>query len=298
MGSLIFDPGLGAGGEAEADRSMPEGEKKYIALGSRLQGIPEVLTLGVKPNFHDYSPGERKLILESEIILYPTAGYAQFLTTLGKRIFPSLETYLYADEKIKQTTLFYMLGLPHPRTKIYYPRHHQDILRDFSFPFIAKLPRHSARGRGVFMINNREELEHYLSLTKVAYIQECLPHQRDLRVVLINYEPIAMYWREKAEGEFRTNLCQGGTINFQGVPAEGVKQAGTAARKCRFDDVGIDLIEIRGTWYIIEANMKYGRRGLKTKGLDLKQIMRQKLLSGELLAERTLPQEDLYDRSE
>ena len=78
----------------------------FIALGSRLQGISEVVTLGVKPNFQDYTSQEKKMILDSPRILFPTLNYAQFLTTMGKQIFPSLETYLYADEKIKQTTLF------------------------------------------------------------------------------------------------------------------------------------------------------------------------------------------------
>ena len=117
----------------------------FIAIGSRLQGVPEVLTLGVKPNFHDYMPHEKDLIYESEVILFPTLNYAQFFTTMGKKIFPSLETYLYADDKIKQTTLFYMSGIPHPRTRIYYHLHYGDILKDFSFPFIAKLPRASAQ---------------------------------------------------------------------------------------------------------------------------------------------------------
>ena len=100
---------------------------RIIALGSRLQGVPEVLTVGVKPNFLDYTAVERKLIMDADIILYPTLNYAQFFTTMGKRIFPSLETYLYSDEKIKQTTLFLMLSIPHPRTRIYYHLHHQDI---------------------------------------------------------------------------------------------------------------------------------------------------------------------------
>jgi hypothetical protein len=53
----------------------------------------------------DYSEEERDLIAGAAMILYPTANYAQFFTTLGKPFFPSLETCLYADEKIKQTTL-------------------------------------------------------------------------------------------------------------------------------------------------------------------------------------------------
>ncbi len=256
---------------------------QFIALGSRLLGVPEVLTLGVKPNFFDYSEYERKLILDSKIVLFPTLNYAQFLTTMGKKIFPSLETYLYADEKIKQTTLFYMLSIPHPRTKLYYHLHHHCILEDFSFPFVAKLPRCSARGKGVFKIDNEEALQAYLSLTNVAYIQEYLPHDRDLRVVLINYRPILAYWRIAKKGQFKTNLSQGGRIDFKDIPKEAVDLAGQAAIKCRFNDVGLDLIRSKGKWYVIEANMKYGRKGLKLKGLDIKDILRKMLLTGELL---------------
>ncbi len=255
---------------------------RFIALGSRLKGVPEVLTLGVKPNFFDYPASERELILNAQVILFPTLNYAQFLTTMGKRIFPSLETHLYADEKIKQTTLFYMLGIPHPRTRIYYRLHHQEIPEEFPFPFIAKLPRRSARGRGVFRIVNSEDLERYLKLTKVAYIQEYLPHERDLRVILINYRPVLSYWRIRAPEDFRTNLLQGGTVSFADVPSDGIEIAQESARKCRFDDVGMDLILYSGKWYVIEANMKYGRKGLKLKGMELKEIIRQKLVSGEL----------------
>lgn len=257
--------------------------KSFVALGSRLKGVPEVITLGVKPNFPDYSSNERHLMEEADTILYPTLNYAQFFTTMGKRIFPSIETYLYADEKIKQTTLFYMLGIPHPRTRIYYPLHHGDILRDFSFPFIAKLPRASAQGKGVFRIDSMEDLEAYLSLTKVAYAQEYLPHRRDLRIVLINCKPVLAYWRECAPGVFKSNLYQGGSINFEDIPPEPLLKAVETAKKCRFNDVGLDFIENSGKWYLIEANMKYGRKGLKVKGMDLKQILREKLLSGELL---------------
>lgn len=257
-------------------------DKPLVALGSRLKGVPEVVTLGVKPNFQDYDPEEKALIFGSDMILYPSQNYAQFFTTLGKKIFPSLETCLYADEKIKQTTLFSMLHIPHPRTRIYYARHHGEILKDFRFPFIAKVPRASAQGRGVFKIDTREQLQGYLSLTKVAYIQEYLPHERDLRVILINYEPVLAYWRQRAPGRFKTNLFQGGSIHFDDIPFEGVSLAREAARKCKFDDVGLDLMHHAGRWYVIEANMKYGRKGLKMKGMDIKEIIREKLLSGDL----------------
>jgi ribosomal protein S6--L-glutamate ligase len=257
---------------------------RFIALGSRLRGVPEVLTLGVRPNFLDYTSMEQEQILGAEVVLYPSRNYAQFLATMGKRIFPSLETHLYADEKIKQTTLFYMLRIPHPRTRFYFRLHHQEILKDFYFPLIGKQPRASARGRGVFKITGREELDEYLRKNPVAYIQEFLPHERDLRVVLVNYRPILAYWRETATGDFRANLSRGGTIRFEDIPREGVELACAVARRCKMDDVGLDLIHSSGQWYVIEANMKYGRVGLRMKRIDFKAVLREQLLSGELLS--------------
>jgi len=64
---------------AGAGMKLPR-EKRFIALGSRLLGVPEILTLGVKPNFLDYTPFERELIHESDMILFPTTNYAQFFT--------------------------------------------------------------------------------------------------------------------------------------------------------------------------------------------------------------------------
>jgi len=263
---------------------VDEKRKLFVALGSRLKGVPEVLTLGVKPNFMDYSEEERDLIAGAAMILYPTANYAQFFTTLGKPFFPSLETCLYADEKIKQSTLFSMLGIPHPRTRIYYHLHHRDILGDFSFPFVAKLPRASSRGRGVYKIENSEQLNAYLRLTPIAYIQEYLPHERDLRVILINYEPILSYWRQRDPSNFRANLHQGGTPQFLEIPHDALSLAQRAALQCKFNDVGLDLIQCKETWYVIEANMEYGREGLRMKGMNLKEILREKLLSGDLMS--------------
>jgi len=257
----------------------------YVALGSRLMGLPEIRTLGVKVNFCDYTPQEQQLIFDAKIILYPTLNYAQFLTTMGKEIFPSLETDLYADDKVKQTTLFYMLSIPHPRTRFYYYRKCQSqILDDFSFPFVAKIPRASARGRGVFLITGVDELKAYLKRTNIAYIQKYLPHDRDLRVVLLNYQPIIAYWRYPAPGDFRTNLSRGGSLQFADLPEDGLALAREYSRKCRFNDVGLDLLKSEGKWYLIEANMKYGRKALKMKGMVLKNIIRDKLMTGNLFA--------------
>lgn len=262
---------------------MAQNPKQYVALGSRLTGVPEVTTLGVKPNFHDYTSAERQQIFNTKAVLYPTLNYAQLFTTMGKKIFPSVETYLYADEKIKQTTLFNMLAIPHPRTRFYLKREFHRIERDFPFPFIAKIPRASARGRGVFMITGPADLEQYLAKSRIAYIQEYIPHDRDLRVILINYEPVLAYWRKKSPEEFRTNLYQGGEIDFADIPTNIMSMVRDYARRCKFNDAGLDLLHHNGNWYLLEANMQYGREGFRRRNMVLKEVIRRKLLEGSLL---------------
>jgi ribosomal protein S6--L-glutamate ligase len=99
-------------------------------------------------------------------------------------------------------------------------------------------------------------------------------------VILIDYKPILTYWRESPPGDFRTNVFQGGTIRFEGIPREVTGMAQKIARKCHFDDVGLDFIQDRGKWRLIEANMKYGRKALKKRGMDLKTIIRDQVLTG------------------
>ncbi len=105
--------------------------------------------------------------------------------------------------------------------------------------------RHAAEGSS--RSRCLEELDAYLRKNPVAYIQEFLPHQKDLRVVLVNYQPILAYWREPLRSDFRANLSQGGAIHFEGIPGEGVELACSAARRCRLDDVGLDLIHSGGS---------------------------------------------------
>ena len=94
--------------------------KKVIALEARLRNCKNVLTLGVRPNFSDYSPREAELIRKADKIYYPTAFYADLFDAMGKATFPSYHTYKCAQDKIKQTALFDLLNLPHPRTRVFY----------------------------------------------------------------------------------------------------------------------------------------------------------------------------------
>ncbi len=247
---------------------------QVIALEARLNGCRNVLTLGVRPNFSDYTAEEVRLIRSTPKIFYPTQFYADLFDTIGKKTFPSYHTYKFTQDKIKQTALFEMLGAPHPRTRIFYgPRQKKKITSYFDFPFIAKVPRGSALGRGVFLIKNETDLTAYLTDNSPAFIQEYLPLDRDIRVVVIGKEVVHAYWRVAASGEFRTNVAAGGHVSLEPVPSKALDLALRVAIACHWDDVGIDICIHEGTPFILEANMKYGKEGFRQAGIDYLRLM-------------------------
>jgi len=257
--------------------------RRVVALAAHLRECRNVITLGVFPNFSDYSPESAELIRSAEKIYYPSSFYADLLHTMGKEIFPSYHSYLFAQDKIKQSALFEMMKIPHPRTRVFYGiRQRSRILEFFQFPFVGKIPKGSAMGRGVFLIGNDSDLQKYLSQTRIAYIQQFLPVKRDIRVVVIGKRCAHAYWRIAPADDFRCNVSVGGTISLDPVPREALDLAIHTARSCRWNDVGIDICLFENRFYVLEANMKYGKEGFRAAGLDYTRLMEQLIEQGDI----------------
>ncbi len=256
--------------------------KKAVALGSRLARVPWVRTLGVRPNLEDYPAADLDLIRDAEVIYYPTHHYAALFRAQGKRIFPSLTCHLLLGDKIKQTTLFRLQGVPHPLTRFYYYSQRRRIPDEFDYPFVAKTPRYSSRGEGVFLIRGQADLDRYLADHPVAYIQQLLPEAENLRVVAVNFRPVTAYWRVPRPGEWRANVHAGAAISFENVPEEALRLAADTARACDLDEVGLDLARCRGRWFVLEANMKFGWVGLRAAGVDLARVVGDLIRAGEI----------------
>lgn len=251
---------------------MKENPPRPISLGKRLRKS-SIRCVGLKPNWSDYPEELQREILLAEKIYYPGPVYGEIFQAAGLSVFPR-NYYHFLGNKIAQTDLFNLFRVPQPRTKIYYGRDPLALIaRDFAYPFVAKTPFGSSRGKGVFLISRPEELSRYLETHNPAYIQEYLPIERDLRVVVIGGHLVHAYWRIHVEGDFRNNVTLGGTVSFENIPAEALDFAVEAALKCRFDEVGLDICEHGGKYYVLEANMVFGQEGFRKKGMDIHQII-------------------------
>ena len=256
---------------------------KAIALEGRLRECGNVITLGVRPNFSDYNSEEVALIRSAAKIYYPSPFYAELFDTIGKPTFPSHHCYKFVQDKIKQTALFELLDIPHPRTRVFYGKRQKKTITDhFAFPFIGKVARGSAMGRGVFLIQNPDDLEAYLQSVDIAYIQEYLPVDRDIRVVIIGKRIVHSYWRLAPANEFRTNVAVGGQISLGPVPDEALDLALHIGHTFCWDDVGIDICQHDGKYYVLEANMKYGKEGFRKAGIDYTRLMEEMIANEEI----------------
>jgi ribosomal protein S6--L-glutamate ligase len=248
--------------------------RHVIALEGRLRKCRNVLTLGVRTNFEDYPRDEIEAIRAAATIYYPSTFYADLFDAAGKKTFPSYHTYKCVQDKIKQTALFELLDIPHPRTRVYYGQERQArIVAQFRFPFVAKIPRGSAMGRGVFLVRNTDELDAYCGRTTVAYIQEYLPLDRDMRIIVVGNRVVHAYWRIAPAGGFLTNLAAGGRVSFDPLPPAALELARQTAAACGWNDVGLDICMVEGRLRVLEGNMKYGLQGFRQAGIDYAHLM-------------------------
>jgi len=253
---------------------------RKVVLGKRLRGSGELRPLGVRPNIEDYTEAELEALRAAATVYYPSRLYEPIFLALGKRVFPA-NYYPFVGDKIKQADLFTLLEIPFPRTRIYYGKNKaRRILVDFSLPFIAKIPRGSSQGRGVFLIRAPAELDRYLEQVSPAYIQEYLLIDRDLRVVVLGGKVLHAYWRIARPGEFRTNVSRGARISLEEVPLEALRFAECVAARCGFGEAGLDICRADGSYLILEANMIYGVQGFTAAGLDIYSLIREHLSQG------------------
>lgn len=204
-------------------------------------------------------------------ILFPETWQVNSLVyALGKRIFPSLSGYHLGRDKIEMTRAFEACVPEHlPRTIILPANAYalEQVCDEFTFPLVVKEPR-SARGVGVFRIEDARELHAVASRLDVLYVQELLPLERDLRVVWVGDRIVAAYWRSGSNG-FHHNVSRGGAVDFEAIPESAVALVDHLAPRLGIDYAGFDIALVDGWPYLLEFNLFFGNDALNARGIKL-----------------------------
>ncbi|MFT5887483.1 MAG: ribosomal protein S6--L-glutamate ligase [Zhongshania sp.] len=205
-------------------------------------------------------------ISSADWVLYPEFWQLNALIYgLKARVFPSQASYVLGHNKIEMTRAFEMVApanTPHTEILANTPSNADKLWDEMDRPFVAKLAK-ASQGRGVWLIEGLSDWRRYLEQTDTLYIQEYLPINRDIRVVIIGDQVVCAYWRLQADQGFYNNVAKGGVIDQSPVPAQAVNLALHLAQSLDINHAGFDIAMVGDHPYVFEFNRLFGNQGIE-----------------------------------
>jgi ribosomal protein S6--L-glutamate ligase len=195
------------------------------------------------------------------------------------KVFPSHASYLIGHNKIEMTRAFLAVAPRHtPETHIHAntPEQAEALWELMVRPFVAKLSK-SSQGEGVWLIESREDWKQYLQRTDVLYVQEFLPIDRDLRIVVIGDRILASYWRLQGSDGFHNNLARGGEVHHGPAPQAAIDLVLKVAKALDINHAGFDIAMVGEHPYLLELNRLYGNRGIEGGDKAIQQAIQEYL---------------------
>ncbi|MFW5887172.1 MAG: ATP-grasp domain-containing protein [Bacteriovoracia bacterium] len=135
-------------------------------------------------------------------------------------------------------------------------------------PVILKLLE-STHGNGVMKADSvssaKSALEAFSGIKKDIIIQEFIEEAngKDLRVIVVDGKVVAAMERSGAEGEFRSNIHQGGTSKVVELNKKTEMAAIESAKLLGLTVAGVDLLESERGPLVIEVNSSPGLQGIE-----------------------------------
>lgn len=175
------------------------------------------------------------------------------LEAKGIRLFNSSYATSICDDKMLTYMALSRQGIPMPRTisfPLNYARKNHELFfaqlkKNFAFPFVAKT-NFGSMGTGVHLIHNDEELNGLIpDLDEHPYLfQEYIASSSgfDDRLILIGGKFFCGYRRHGKEGEFRSNISNGGYGEKKEIDPAYIALAEEAAQIIGLDYCGIDIL--------------------------------------------------------
>jgi glutathione synthase/RimK-type ligase-like ATP-grasp enzyme len=159
----------------------------------------------------------------------PATAYETFREIASElpnvQFIPSLDTQFSNKSKENVTRFAWKYDIPIPKTYIFYDKSKAEKFIDKTdFPKIVKKSYGPSNYGGYFVhkVDSAQEAHNLLAQKKYhpVYMQDFVPMEADVRVMLIGHKPVCAFWRRAPEGEWLTTTSQGGDMDYMDVPKE------------------------------------------------------------------------------
>ena len=199
------------------------------------------------------------------------------LVAMGARTVSTPEAIANSRDKLTSQQLLAQAGIPVPDAVFLARRApHDGVLEHVGgAPAVVKA-LNSTHGDGVDLVHSMEEaedrLDDYSSQHQHALIQQFIEEAdgKDLRCFVVGGQVIAAMRREAAEGEFRSNVHQGGHVFEANLSTREREVAVEAAKVFGLGVAGVDLIRSYEGPLVLEINSSPGLEGIEeATGVDV-----------------------------
>lgn len=179
---------------------------------------------------------------------------SEMIEKAGIRLFDNAEAIRLCDDKMLTYISLSNKGIRMPKT-ISAPLNYagiddetfvKQVAEDLAFPIVAK-DNFGSLGKEVYLIKNYDELvsfekEHKFSAHLYQqFIESSKGH--DFRIIVIGGKVVASMKRSNDNGDFRSNVAQGGHGETVELPSSFVEAAEKAAKILKLDYCGVDLLD-------------------------------------------------------
>ncbi len=175
------------------------------------------------------------------------------------RFIPSLDTQFSNKSKENVTRFAWKYDIPIPKTYIFYDaKKGRKFLDTTTYPKIVKRSYGPSNYGGYFVhkVDSAEEAHHLFDTKKYhpIYMQDFVPMEADVRVMLVGHKPMCAFWRRPPEGEWLTNTSQGGSMDYQDIPKELLDLAVKVSKAAKAEYWAVDVaVGKDGKYRILEC---------------------------------------------
>jgi ribosomal protein S6--L-glutamate ligase len=206
----------------------------------------------------------------ASVTQYGTAVVRQF-ETIGTYCVNGSTGILGSRDKLLAHQLMARAGIPMPDTAFAAsPKDTGNLIGLVgNAPLIVKLLE-SSQGKGVVLAETRKAAESVISAFRGLRANFLVQHfvkeaaGEDIRCLVIGTKVVAAMKRKGAEGDFRSNLHQGGSAEAVKISAEERKTAARAAKAFGLAVAGVDLLRSANGPKVLEVNSSPGFEGIET----------------------------------
>ena len=206
----------------------------------------------------------------SDTTMFPCAIIRQMESTHGVVVVNSSDAIMASRDKLLAHQLLAAARVPFPRTVL--ARQPSDVAKMVRLvggpPVILKLLS-GTHGKGVMLGKDTEEIQASLetvwALNQTLLIQEYVDHApgTDIRVLVVGGRVLGAMKRTAKLGSFRANVHQGAQVEPYPLTDDLEWIALQAAEAMGLDIAGVDLVEKRDGFAVIEVNSAPGFEGFE-----------------------------------